>query len=71
MVRVVLVPWFSSVSSVDALIFYRGGAVGAPPPFFVGCMVDVTIFAGCDRFRCRVPGDGCLFCSLNVYGLYL
>ena len=30
----------------------------------MGCVVDVTIAAGCDRFRCRVPGDGCLFCSL-------
>ena len=66
MIRVVLVPWFSSVFSVDALIFHRGGAVGAPP-FFVGCVVDVTIAAGCDRFRCRVRGVGCLLC----YVLYL
>ena len=35
------------------------------PLFFVGCVVDVTIAAGCNRFRCRVPGDGCLFCSLT------
>ena len=66
MIRVVLVPWFSSVLSVDALIFHRGGGVGGPPLFFVGCVVDVTVAAGCDRFWCRVRGDGCLFCSLTV-----
>ena len=39
---------------------------GCPSFFFVGCVVDVTIAAGCDCFRCRVPGDGCLFCSCAV-----
>ena len=32
----------------------------------MGCVVDVTIAAWCDRFRCRVPCDGCLFRSLTV-----
>ena len=57
MVRVVLVPWFSSVFSVDTLIFHRGGAVG--------CVVDVTIAARCDRFWCRVPGDGVSFLFID------
>ena len=46
MVRVVLVPWFSSVFSVDALIFHRGGAVGGHPLFSWGVWLVLRLLLG-------------------------
>ena len=46
MIRVVLVPWFSSVFSVDELIFHRGGAVGAPPFLSWGVWLTLRLLLG-------------------------
>jgi len=58
MIHVVLVPWFSSVFSMDALIFHRGGAVGAPPFFSWGVWLMLRLLLGVIVFgvECLVMG---------------
>ena len=68
MILVVLVPWFSSVFSVDALIFHRGGAVGAPPLFIswgVWLMLRLLLGAIVLGVECLVMG------VFSVHVLYL
>jgi len=66
-IRVVLVLWFSFVFSVDALIFHRGGAVGAPPFFSWGVWLMLQLLLGA-----IVLGVKCLVMGVfSVHVLFL